>query len=183
MSLQAWALPRIGKLLPLDEAELKQIIDYSGTLSDTDAARHLENLLGDSPQTREFVQAFSKQRASLNASKLPPQVIASKQVNDVKNGKDAMFHAGNGVTDTKQQHSSDSKKVNNDVKTSNDAMANAKSASKDSQQTSTLPPDYAPPSYPPPANGASRAATRSHTNAVVEAAKIRAVDEVRLIRR
>jgi len=44
------------------------------------------------------------------------------------------------------------------------------------------PPDYAPPSYPPPQNGASRAtATRHHTNQVIEAAKIRARDEVTLL--
>ncbi len=41
------------------------------------------------------------------------------------------------------------------------------------------PPDYAPPSYPPPKNGASRAtAIRRHTNQVIEAAKVRARDEV-----
>lgn len=42
------------------------------------------------------------------------------------------------------------------------------------------PPGYAPPSYPPPTNGASRERTiRHHTNQVIEAAKIRAKDEVR----
>jgi len=44
---------------------------------------------------------------------------------------------------------------------------------------SDQPPDYAPPSYPPPKNGASRAtAIRHHTNQVIEAAKVRARDEV-----
>jgi Ubiquitin-Binding Zinc Finger len=42
------------------------------------------------------------------------------------------------------------------------------------------PPEYAPPSQPPPRDGASRAiAIRHHTNQVIEAAKVRARDEVR----
>ena len=40
-------------------------------------------------------------------------------------------------------------------------------------------PAYAPPSNPPPRGGASRAAARHHTNQVIEAAKVRARDEVR----
>lgn len=40
------------------------------------------------------------------------------------------------------------------------------------------PPNHAPPSYPPPQDGASRATARHHTNQVIEAAKIRARDEV-----
>lgn len=42
------------------------------------------------------------------------------------------------------------------------------------------PPAYAPPSQPPPASGASRANIRHHTNKVIEAAALRAKDEVRL---
>ena len=45
---------------------------------------------------------------------------------------------------------------------------------------SYAPPSYAPPSHPPPSNSASRAtASHHHTNPVIEAAKIRARDEVR----
>lgn len=45
---------------------------------------------------------------------------------------------------------------------------------------SDQPSEYAPPSYPPPRNGASRAtAIHRHTNQVIEAAKVRARDEVR----
>ncbi len=44
---------------------------------------------------------------------------------------------------------------------------------------SNQPPEFAPPSYPPPKNGASKAtAVRRHTNQVIEAAKVRARDEV-----
>lgn len=38
-------------------------------------------------------------------------------------------------------------------------------------------PSYAPPSYPPPANGASRVKAARHTNQVIEAAKVRELDE------
>lgn len=44
---------------------------------------------------------------------------------------------------------------------------------------SYAPPSYAPPSHPPPSNGASRAtASHHHTNPVIEAATVRARDEV-----
>ena len=44
---------------------------------------------------------------------------------------------------------------------------------------SDQPPDYAPPSYSTPKNGANRAmAIHHHTNRVIEAAKVRARDEV-----
>jgi hypothetical protein len=40
-------------------------------------------------------------------------------------------------------------------------------------------PAYAPPSYPPPSQRASKALIRPHTNQVIEAAHVRARDEVR----
>jgi len=44
------------------------------------------------------------------------------------------------------------------------------------------PPDYAPPSGPPPSNGTGRVvANHQHTNKVIEAARIRAKDEVRFL--
>ena len=54
------------------------------------------------------------------------------------------------------------------------------SDSKSEQPPGYAPPSYPPPSHPPPANGASRTrAIRHHTNQVIEAAKVRARDEVR----
>ena len=50
-------------------------------------------------------------------------------------------------------------------------------------QKNDQPPTYAPPSHPPPKIGPSMAAPiRAHTNQVIEAAKVRARDEVRLFR-
>lgn len=55
-------------------------------------------------------------------------------------------------------------------------MQNPKHA--DNSQSNT-PASYAPPSYPPPQNAASRAtAIYRHTNQVIEAAQVRARDEV-----
>lgn len=171
MSLQQWALPQLAQLVPLDEGELKQIISYTETLPDADAAKHLENLLGDSPQALAFVASFNEHRASLNAETLPPQVKDTKLVNDIKNGKDTLFHPGNGVQVPPQSTSIDSKYPN-------DNKNNGRDAPQSNGASSAQPPNYAPPSYPPPANGASRAAARTHTNAVIEAGKIRSQDEV-----
>lgn len=51
--------------------------------------------------------------------------------------------------------------------------------SKSEQPPGYAPPSYPPPSHPPPTNGSSRArAIHHHTNQVIEAAKVRARDEV-----
>lgn len=59
-----WGLQQISKLLPLDTESLKQILDYSGSLSEAQAADHLKNLLGDSPQAFEFISSFNQRRKS-----------------------------------------------------------------------------------------------------------------------
>jgi hypothetical protein len=62
MDPATWALPQLSKLLPLDEESLDQIISYTETLSNKDAADHLQNLLGDSPQALEFITSFNNRR-------------------------------------------------------------------------------------------------------------------------
>lgn len=170
MSLQQWALPQLSALLPLDEEELKQILTYTNTLPDQEAAKHLQNMLGDSPPAVHFISSFiqrrgdSKQPANGNGNgnntttdyappSYPPpsHSIDSKQARDIKNGNDSMFHPGSGSADLQQSN----------------------------PNSSAQPPVYAPPSNPPPAKGASIVAHRQYTNAVIEAAKIRAQDEVR----
>ena len=141
MALQQWALPKLSELLPLDEESLKQIVTYTDTLPDAQAAEHLTNLLGDSPQALEFISSFNARRP--NAHRSAPAVATSKQVSDSK--------------DSKQQDN----------------------YSNDSEQGKKLP-AFAPPSYPPPIQGASVAPHRPHTNLVIEAAHVRARDEVRL---
>lgn len=64
MSLAEWALPQLSKLLPLDSDALKQIIDYTESLPNREAADHLQNMLGDSPQALEFITSFNNRRSS-----------------------------------------------------------------------------------------------------------------------
>ena len=63
--LTTWASPRISRLLPIDEESLKEVIQYAASLSKADAAEHLKNILGDSPQAFEFVSAFNARRTEV----------------------------------------------------------------------------------------------------------------------
>jgi hypothetical protein len=151
--LEQWSIPRMSVLLPLNETELQQIVSHTLGLSEEDAAEHLRGLLGDSEQAVRFISEFSERRMAM------------------KTGQKMDFSG----TDEKRQSTS----------------------------KTYAPPTYAPPAYPPPgadhqANGAAAkmdgkaqpafpqtrnnlavAASRHHTNAVIEAGKVRAKDEVR----
>lgn len=70
--LTTWALPRIGRLLPLDDESLKEIIDYSESLSKETGAAHLQNILGDSPQALDFISSFNSRRKNLQPPKSAP---------------------------------------------------------------------------------------------------------------
>ncbi|KAF2446760.1 zf-C2HC5-domain-containing protein [Karstenula rhodostoma CBS 690.94] len=75
MALSTWALPQLSKLLPLDEDSLQQIVSYTESLPNREAADHLQNLLGDSPQALEFITSFNNRRrpaASSSTSQLQP---------------------------------------------------------------------------------------------------------------
>ncbi|KAJ5703332.1 hypothetical protein N7493_011721 [Penicillium malachiteum] len=74
-NLTAWALPRLGQLLPLDEESLKQVIDYSASLPKEGCAEHLKNLLGDSPAALEFIASFNSRRDT-------PPAASSSQSNE-----------------------------------------------------------------------------------------------------
>ncbi|MCJ1475479.1 hypothetical protein MMC13_004142 [Lambiella insularis] len=58
----AWALTQMSRLLPLDEASLKQIIEYSSSLPKDAAAEHLRDILGSSPQALEFISSYNARR-------------------------------------------------------------------------------------------------------------------------
>ncbi|KAF2848880.1 C2HC5 finger protein-like protein [Plenodomus tracheiphilus IPT5] len=62
MDLSTWALPQLSKLLPLDDESLKEVITYTQSLPNREAADHLRNLLGDSPQALEFIASFNNRR-------------------------------------------------------------------------------------------------------------------------
>ena len=59
MDFSAWATGQLSKILPLDEASLKEIIDYNSTLPKDAAAEQLRNLLGDSPKALEFISSYN----------------------------------------------------------------------------------------------------------------------------
>ncbi|KAI5861541.1 zf-C2HC5-domain-containing protein [Durotheca rogersii] len=56
------SLSQLHTLLPLPDAELKQVWDYAATLSKSEAAEHFRNLLGDSPQAIDFIASFNSRR-------------------------------------------------------------------------------------------------------------------------
>jgi hypothetical protein len=68
MSLQDWALPQLSKLLPLDDQSLKEVISYTLSLPNNEAADHLQNFLGDSPQALEFITSFNNRRKANTAA-------------------------------------------------------------------------------------------------------------------
>lgn len=60
--LQSWALPRLQRLLPIDDESLKEVITYTSSLGKDSGAEHLKNLLGDSPPALEFISSFNSRR-------------------------------------------------------------------------------------------------------------------------
>lgn len=60
--LTTWATPRLSQLLPLDEDSLKQVIEYSASLSKEACAENLKSLVGDSPAALEFIASFNARR-------------------------------------------------------------------------------------------------------------------------
>ncbi|KAK2732339.1 hypothetical protein FQN57_002940 [Myotisia sp. PD_48] len=60
--IESWALPRLAKLLPLDDESLKQVIAYTCSLPKDGSADHLKNFLDDSPAALEFISSFNSRR-------------------------------------------------------------------------------------------------------------------------
>ncbi|KIW20639.1 hypothetical protein PV08_01215 [Exophiala spinifera] len=71
--LQAWALPRLQRLLPIDDESLREIITYTNSLTKEAGADHLKNLLGDSPQALEFISSFNARRPQVSSNRSPSQ--------------------------------------------------------------------------------------------------------------
>lgn len=62
MTSSTWAVSQLSQLLPLDEASLKQILNYTSSLPKDATAEHLKNLLGDSPKALEFISSYNSRR-------------------------------------------------------------------------------------------------------------------------
>lgn len=65
------SLAQLARLLPLPESELQQVLDYANDLSAQDAAQHFSDLLGETPQSIDFIATFNSRRqdASVNVPK------------------------------------------------------------------------------------------------------------------
>ena len=56
------SLAQLSRLLPLPESDLQQILDYAATLPKQETVDHFNNLLGESPQSIEFISSFNSRR-------------------------------------------------------------------------------------------------------------------------
>lgn len=72
MVSSTWAISRISQILPLDEETLHQILEYASTLSKPAAAKHLQDILGDSPQALEFISNFNSHNEVRDESQTEP---------------------------------------------------------------------------------------------------------------
>lgn len=171
MALEQWAIPRLSSLLPLEQADLTQIIAYTSTLSDEAAAEHFTQLLGDSQPAAIFISQFIEERASL-------------QSNIQGDSKSSNFAPPPGPPPAVQtQPSTMQKDVNSstfdpppgpppqDKKQSSSGVA----ASSSGNGIVLPPPAYTQPKSVQ--NGRSSVLTHRHSNPVIEAAQIRARDE------
>lgn len=178
MALQQWELQQqLATILPIDNEELKQILSYADSLPPEQASEHFSELLGDSPEALRFITTYRERRSEMGGA-APAQSV---------NGSKGQAAASVNPFDPPPDNNFDE-----DVKTP------YSSDTKHTQQAPVMPadllPSYAPPSNPPPASGSSsyalppgapptsgansRLAARHHTNPVIEAAALRARDEV-----
>ena len=161
MALEQWTLPRLNQLLPIGEGELHQLFEYTETLSDSEAATHLTDLLGDSAQAAQFISEFVERR----------QDMASQDAKSAAGGKSDGF----GEKTIPPMSSSKAAMANDGVRDpfgagqSSDAQRNGGSPGGD------LPPAYAPPPGLPPTKRRT-----PHSNQVIVAANERSIDEVSL---
>ncbi|EED15714.1 hypothetical protein TSTA_051500 [Talaromyces stipitatus ATCC 10500] len=133
-------LSALRDLRPLGDDELEQIITYTNSLDDTEAARHLENLLGDSPRSLDLISSFLGGRSILSTE------VAESTVNSI----DTSHGASSGMNFKEIVH-----------------------------DTESHPPPYA---MILDSRNVSRLTTGRHTNAFIEASRLRARDEVRYVR-
>ena len=197
MALHQWALPQLSELLPLDEAELKQILTYSDTLSNSQAAENFSELLGDSPEAVRFITAYNERRTALNNGMATTTTNGAEEHYEPPPGPppshtanaDEVYQPPPGPPPSKSANAEEvyepppgpppSHQNQNGASPGRDIKSPSGISNKGPAPPSDAPPSYARPTMPPPAPGASRAASRNHTNKVIEVAKVRARDEVR----
>ena len=75
--LKTWALPRIKRLLPLDDESLIEILSHNVSLPKQQGAEHLSGMLGDSPAALEFISSFNSRRSDPVLSPRPASPAVS----------------------------------------------------------------------------------------------------------
>jgi Putative zinc finger motif, C2HC5-type len=72
------SLAQLSHLLPLPEADLQQVLDYAATLNKQEAADHFNNLLGETPQSIEFISTFNSRREDTKPPSLGQGSLSSE---------------------------------------------------------------------------------------------------------
>ena len=163
--LREWELQQqLSAILPLGEGEVSQIISYVGTLSTPEATVYLHDLLGDSPEALTFVTGFTEKRAGIDTGEGDDMVVNTDSKPAVRGAAlpskgQPRIQADAGSSDAKETAITDGKSKEPNVP---NPVGQAVS--------------YAPPPGPPPQP--KRVAAHHHTNPVIDAARIRAQDEV-----
>ncbi|KPI36344.1 uncharacterized protein AB675_7341 [Cyphellophora attinorum] len=153
-----WELQqRLSTVLPLNDSELTQVLSHVESLSTDEACIYFNDLLGDSPNAQKFIAAFRDSRSPNGASAAATQPKTKADLAAAM----MMRHVGSAAV---MQHKSD-------PPVSQSSGANGKHAPATAAPSL---PAYAPPPGRPPT---SRALEYDHTNAVIEAARVRARDE------
>ncbi|OAA57119.1 von Willebrand factor, type A [Niveomyces insectorum RCEF 264] len=177
MPSNEWALPALRKVLPLDDEELRQIVAYTDSLSDADAARHLNDLLGASSAALEFVALFLQRRGALQAEKASPhQAITGA---DDKGAKNSLFSSAPGVQAVNgPNHSAGGAAGSTALRSVGQPSLPAVTLA--SKTHDDFPPGYTASSTLPSSSsrGDGPVARHRHTNAVIQAGHARAKDEV-----
>lgn len=175
-------LPKLRQLLPLDDSELTQIIEYTAKLpadKDDEAKAHLEGLLGDSPDATAFISEFVKHRSDVAAA--PPQ--SQSQTNGTSstdsNGGPPTYAPPPGPPPGRAPatHPNGSAHAPAHVPTNSGAPP-----SGPNPDNAPPPSYYAPPGSSMPIASSSNSNnvfgfTNRHTNAIIQASNIRARDE------
>ncbi|OQN97866.1 hypothetical protein B0A48_16177 [Cryoendolithus antarcticus] len=66
MAVSQTSVQALGNILPLEQHERERILSYARTLPKDDAAAHLQQLLGDSPEAVKFIADFNATQTSSN---------------------------------------------------------------------------------------------------------------------
>ncbi|KAL7629793.1 hypothetical protein AAE478_001316 [Parahypoxylon ruwenzoriense] len=77
------SISQLSRLLPLPDAELRQVLDYATTLSKPEAADHFRNLLGDSPEAIDFIANFNSKRQGSRSHAATPNAPSPSGIEPV----------------------------------------------------------------------------------------------------